>query len=142
MWCQKVIHVHHDHRKMFITLIWNDQQPFYLHNFHIIILPVLFFLCMPKNMTIIDYYFMFRYSSLVPQNPNIPQKPFMYSFMSKLVLSIFSSSSHLHFHPTHPSIYPLVIISSATFSFSTYPLHLPFVPSPLSLHLLPLLSLS
>ena len=25
----KVIHVHHDLRKMFITLVWNDQQSFY-----------------------------------------------------------------------------------------------------------------
>ena len=38
-------------RKMFITLVWNDQQAFYLYHFHIhvqlhvqgIILPVVFF---------------------------------------------------------------------------------------------------
>ena len=36
----KVIYVHHDFRKMFITLVWNDPQSFYY--FHIIILPVLF----------------------------------------------------------------------------------------------------
>ena len=36
----KVIHVHHI--KMFITLVWNVQQPFYLHHFHIIIFPILF----------------------------------------------------------------------------------------------------
>ena len=28
--------------KMYITLVWNDQQSFYLHHCHIIILPVLF----------------------------------------------------------------------------------------------------
>ena len=44
------IHVHHDLRKMFITLVWNDQQSlalalFYLHHFHIIVLPVLFCVC-------------------------------------------------------------------------------------------------
>ena len=38
----KVIHVHHDIRRMFITLVWNDQKSFYLCHFHIIILPVLF----------------------------------------------------------------------------------------------------
>ena len=27
----KVIHIHHDLRKMFITLVWNDQQSFDLH---------------------------------------------------------------------------------------------------------------
>ena len=37
----KVIHVHHDLRKMFITVVWNVQQSFYLHHFHIIVLPVL-----------------------------------------------------------------------------------------------------
>ena len=36
----KVIHVHRDLRKMFITLVWNVQQSFYLHHFHIILLPV------------------------------------------------------------------------------------------------------
>ena len=41
----KVIHIHHDLRNMFITLVWNDQQSFYLHNFCIIILPVLFGVC-------------------------------------------------------------------------------------------------
>ena len=39
----KVIYVHHDLRKMFITLVWNDQQSFYLYHFYIIILP--FFFC-------------------------------------------------------------------------------------------------
>ena len=29
---------------MFITLVWNDQQSFNLHNIRIIILPILFFL--------------------------------------------------------------------------------------------------
>ena len=38
----KVIHVHHDLRKMFITLVWNVQQSFYLRHFHIIVFPVLF----------------------------------------------------------------------------------------------------
>ena len=28
---------------MFITLVWNDQQSFNLHNIRIIILPILFF---------------------------------------------------------------------------------------------------
>ena len=32
------IHVHHDLKKMFITLVWNDQHSFYKHHFHIIIL--------------------------------------------------------------------------------------------------------
>ena len=27
---------------MFITLVWNEQQSFYLDHFHIIILPILF----------------------------------------------------------------------------------------------------
>ena len=36
---------HHDLRKMFIAFVWNDQQSFYLHHFHIIILPVLFCVC-------------------------------------------------------------------------------------------------
>ena len=40
----KIIHVHHDLRKMFI-LDWNDQQSFYLHHFHIIILSILFCVC-------------------------------------------------------------------------------------------------
>ena len=30
---------------MFMTLVWNDQQTFYLHHFDIIILPVLFRVC-------------------------------------------------------------------------------------------------
>ena len=38
----KVIHFHFDLSKMFITLVWNDQQSFYLHHFHIIIIPILF----------------------------------------------------------------------------------------------------
>ena len=41
----KVIDVHDDLRKMFITLVWNDQQSFYLHHFHITILPVIFCIC-------------------------------------------------------------------------------------------------
>ena len=41
----KVIHVHLVLRKMFITLVWNDQQSFHLYHFHIIILPVLFCVC-------------------------------------------------------------------------------------------------
>ena len=36
----KVIYVHHD--LIFITLVWNDQQSFYLYHFHIIILSILF----------------------------------------------------------------------------------------------------
>ena len=36
---------HLDLRKTIITLVWNDQQSFYLHNFHIIILLVLFCVC-------------------------------------------------------------------------------------------------
>ena len=35
----KVIHIHHGLRKIFIILVWNDQQSFY---FCIIIFPVLF----------------------------------------------------------------------------------------------------
>ena len=27
-------HIHHDIRKMFIALVWSDQQFFYLHQFH------------------------------------------------------------------------------------------------------------
>ena len=38
----KVIHVHLDLRKIFIILVWKDQQSLYQHHFHIIILPVLF----------------------------------------------------------------------------------------------------
>ena len=38
----KVIHVHFVIRNMFITLVWKDQQSFYLYHFHIIILYVLF----------------------------------------------------------------------------------------------------
>ena len=38
----KVIHVHRDLRKMLIILVWQNQEPFYLHHFHIIILSVLF----------------------------------------------------------------------------------------------------
>ena len=41
----KVIHIHHDLRKMFITLVWNDKQSFHLHHFHIIVLPILFCVC-------------------------------------------------------------------------------------------------
>ena len=41
----KVIHIHLVLRKMFITLVWNDQQSFYLYHFHTIILPVLFRVC-------------------------------------------------------------------------------------------------
>ena len=37
----KVIHVHHDLTQMFITLVWNDQQPFSC-TIIIIILPILF----------------------------------------------------------------------------------------------------
>ena len=47
----KVIHIHIDLRKMFITLVWNNQQSFYLHNFHIFVLPVLF-LCVKFQSTI------------------------------------------------------------------------------------------
>ena len=39
------IHVHHNLKKMFIILVWNDQQSFYKHHFHIIILPILFCVC-------------------------------------------------------------------------------------------------
>ena len=39
------MHIHHDLRKMFITLVWNDKQSFHLHHFHIIVLPVLFYVC-------------------------------------------------------------------------------------------------
>ena len=35
---KKVIHIHFD----LIILVWKDQQSFYLHHFHIIILLVLF----------------------------------------------------------------------------------------------------
>ena len=35
----KVIHVHLHLRKIFLTLIWNDQQSLHLHLFHIVILP-------------------------------------------------------------------------------------------------------
>ena len=38
----KVIHVHLD---LAITLVWNDQQSFYLYDFHILILPILFCVC-------------------------------------------------------------------------------------------------
>ena len=38
----KVIHIHHDLRKMFITLVWNGKRSFYLH---IIILPNRFCVC-------------------------------------------------------------------------------------------------
>ena len=41
----KVIHVHYDLRKMFITLVWNVQQFFHLHHFHIIAVAVLFCVC-------------------------------------------------------------------------------------------------
>ena len=41
----KVIHVHRNLRNMFITLVWNVQQSFHLHHFHIIVLPVLFCVC-------------------------------------------------------------------------------------------------
>ena len=34
----KVINVHFDLRKIFITLVWNDQQSFYQYHFHIIFL--------------------------------------------------------------------------------------------------------
>ena len=85
------------------------------------------------------YYFLFR---LVPQNPNIPQKPFMYSFMSKLVLSTSPSSSYLR--PAFTPPFHLPSLSSTTLPFSTWPLHLPFVsslsPSPHFLFSLPLLS--
>ena len=40
--CSTVIRAHHDLRKIFITLVRNDQQSFYLHHFHIIVLRVLF----------------------------------------------------------------------------------------------------
>ena len=40
-----VIYVYHDLRKMFIILVWNVQQSFCLHHFHIIVLPVLFCGC-------------------------------------------------------------------------------------------------
>ena len=65
----------------------------------------------------------------------------MYSFMSKLVLSISHSSSHLH--PLFTPPFHLPSFSSTTLPFSTYHLHLPFVPSLPSLPLLtpsPLLS--
>ena len=39
-----VIHIHLD-LKMFITIVWNDQQSFYLHHFHIIIFPIIFCVC-------------------------------------------------------------------------------------------------
>ena len=38
----KVIHIHLNLRKKFITLVWNDQQPFFLDHFHVIILPIIF----------------------------------------------------------------------------------------------------
>ena len=41
----KVTHVCLDVSKMFMTLVWNDQQTFYLHHFDNIILPVLFRVC-------------------------------------------------------------------------------------------------
>ena len=94
------------------------------------------------SIVIWRYYFLFRYSSLVPQKPNIRQKPFMYSFMSKLVLSISPSSSHLR--PPFTPPFHLPSFSSTTLPFFTYPHHLPFVPSlSPSLHFLsslPLLS--
>ena len=31
-----VIHIHHGLRKMFLILVWNEQQPLYLHKIHII----------------------------------------------------------------------------------------------------------
>ena len=37
-----------------VTLVWNDQQSFYLHNFHIAILPVLFF-CMSNSNPLLHY---------------------------------------------------------------------------------------
>ena len=39
----KVIHVHHDLKTMFITLVWNEIQSFHLHHFHIIVLFFFFF---------------------------------------------------------------------------------------------------
>ena len=38
----KVIHIHFDLWEMHVTLVWKDQQSFYLHHFHIIILHILF----------------------------------------------------------------------------------------------------
>ena len=40
----KVIHIHCDLKNVLIILVWNDQQYFYLYNFHIIILPIFFLL--------------------------------------------------------------------------------------------------
>ena len=36
------IHIHLYLRKMLLTLVWNDQQCFYRHHYHINILPILF----------------------------------------------------------------------------------------------------
>ena len=41
----KVVHVHHDLGIVFLTLVWNDEQSFFLCHFRIIILPVLFCVC-------------------------------------------------------------------------------------------------
>ena len=58
----QVIHIHLVIRKMFIALVQNDQQSFYLHYFHIIILPVHF--CDVKFQSIAS---LFSYSIIMYQ---------------------------------------------------------------------------
>ena len=38
----KGIYVHLVLRKIFVALVWKEQQSLFLHHFHIIILPILF----------------------------------------------------------------------------------------------------
>ena len=57
----KVMHVHHYLRKMFITLVWNVQQYFYLHHCHIIVLPILFCVCQIQSIASLLSYSIIMY---------------------------------------------------------------------------------
>ena len=102
------IHVHLDLRKMFTTLVWNDQHSFYLHYFHIIIFCVCqisihcFIIEIQYNHVSILWYLTIHYSTYkiwllpCPWNSASPSLIFVICCCCCCTLLLPTNNCHLH----------------------------------------------